>query len=863
MALLAPPDHADEYFNLIELAAIKDEPISKYKQLLQNSDRKLNQAFYEWQNISRLVKTRAWIVEQLILQLWQRNDLNQQQLSLVAVGGFGRGDLQPHSDVDLLILYHEQLPENAVSEFIQDLWDLGLDIGHAVRTVEESVKLAKQDISVVTNLMESRFMQGEHQLYNDMYEQTNDRHMWSGREFFQAKFQEQLNRHKKCGGTAYNLEPNIKEGQGGLRDIQMVTWVAQRHFHVSSMHGLVDVGFLHPKEYIQLQKGMRKLWKIRYALHLLSGRKEDRLLFEYQKKLAQVYSYQDDDESLAVEKLMQAHYRNTMLLEQLNMRLLQLFKENILQNNEDKQVTEINDDFQIINKYLEVISPQVFIKRPAALFEVFYHYQQNPQIHGIRANTLRYISQCLYLIDDSFRQNQLVKDLFIGIFKHKNLVYGQLELMNMLGVLGAYLPVFGRIVGRMQYDLFHMYTVDQHTLFVVRNIRKIFINPDKHPHAYSVAQNIEHPYVLNLAGFFHDIAKGRGGDHAELGAVDVTEFAENFGLPVEHGKLVSWLVKYHLIMSVVAQKQDISDSKVIQQFAQLVGKQSYLDYLYILTIADISGTDPKLWNSFKDTLLQELYTRTSHYLLSEGNEFVVPTKAGAMELLDDKCHNAASDLWRHIPDRFFDDSSPKQIAKISQAIIENNNQTTVCITDLHEDGFEIMLYAQDQTGLIHHVVEVFAEFQINVGNARIYSTNDGNVLDYFHCLGEYSIQSLQALEQSMYEVLKSPQYHEKNRELIVSSRREKLFDQPPELDFSGGRIENETRFEIKCADYAGLLVNITQIFVDLEIDIHAAKIVTFGHRAEDVFWLSHNEMALTEIHKQEIKAAFVALLSEA
>ena len=214
MALLAPPDHADEYFNLIELAAIKDEPISKYKQLLQNSDRKLNQAFYEWQNISRLVKTRAWIVEQLILQLWQRNDLNQQQLSLVAVGGFGRGDLQPHSDVDLLILYHEQLPENAVSEFIQDLWDLGLDIGHAVRTVEESVKLAKQDISVVTNLMESRFMQGEHQLYNDMYEQTNDRHMWSGREFFQAKFQEQLNRHKKCGGTAYNLEPNIKEGQG-------------------------------------------------------------------------------------------------------------------------------------------------------------------------------------------------------------------------------------------------------------------------------------------------------------------------------------------------------------------------------------------------------------------------------------------------------------------------------------------------------------------------------------------------------------------------------------------------------------------------------------------------------------------------
>ncbi len=862
MSLLAPPDHADEYFNLTELAAIKDEPIAQYKLLLQNSDQKLNQAFYEWQNISRLVKTRAWIVEQLILQLWRRNDLNRKQLSLVAVGGFGRGDLQPHSDVDLLILYHDELPESAVSEFVQDLWDLGLDVGHAVRTVEESVILAKQDITVVTNLMESRFMQGEHQLYNDMYEQTNDRHMWSGREFFQAKYQEQLNRHEKCGGTAYNLEPNIKEGQGGLRDIQMITWVAQRHFHVSSMHGLVDVGFLHPKEYIQLQKGMRKLWKIRYALHLLAGRKEDRLLFEYQKRLAQIYSFKDDDESLAVEKLMQAHYRNTMLLEQLNMRLLQLFQEDILQNNEDKQVTEINTDFQIINKYLEVNGPQVFVKRPAALFEVFYHYQQNPQIHGIRANTLRYISQCLYLIDDDFRQNQSIKELFIGVFKHKNLVYGQLELMNMLGVLGAYLPVFGRIVGRMQYDLFHMYTVDQHTLFVVRNIRNIFLKPEKHPHAHSVAQNIEHPYVLNLAGFFHDIAKGRGGDHAELGAVDVIDFAEKFGLPKEHGELVSWLVKYHLIMSVVAQKQDISDQKVIQQFAQLVSNQSHLDYLYILTVADISGTDPKLWNSFKDSLLQELYVRTSQYLLTEVNDCMAQTKVDAMALLDDQHHCEVNDLWQHLPDRFFDDSAPEQIAKISQAITENNNHTTVCITDLHADGFEIMLYGQDQAGLFHHVVELFAEFHINVANARIYSGSNGKVLDCFHCLGEYDVQSLEILELAIYEVLKSPQYHEKNRELVVS-RREKLFDEPPELRFSSGRVEGETRFEIKCADYAGLLVNITQIFVDLEIDIHAAKIVTFGHRAEDVFWLSHNELALTQVHEQEIKAALTTLLSKA
>jgi len=859
MALLAPPDHADEYFDLIELTAIKDQPISEYKQLLLKSDGQLNKDFYQWHNISRLVRTRAWIIEQLVLQLWQRNQLNQYQLTLVAVGGFGRGDLQPHSDVDILILYHQNLPESAISEFIQNLWDLGLDVGQSVRTVEESVKLAGDDITVATNLMESRFMQGEHQLYNDLYAKTNDRHMWSGREFFQAKYQEQLNRHKKCDDTAYNLEPNIKEGQGGLRDIQMVTWVAQRHFHVSSMHGLVDVGFLHPEEYIQLQKGMRKLWKIRYALHLLAGRKEDRLLFEYQKQLAQIFSYEDDEDSLAVEKFMQSYYRNAMQLEQLNMRLLQLFQENILQNQDDKKVTKLNDNFQIVNQYLEVSSPQTFVDHPSALFEVFYHYQQNPQIHGIRANTLRYISQSLYLIDEEFRQNQQIKKLFIGIFKHKNLVFGQLKLMNALGVLGAYLPVFGRVVGRMQYDLFHMYTVDQHTLFVIRNIRHIFLKVQKHPHAHAIAQKISQPYVLNLAGFFHDIAKGRGGDHAELGAMDAKKFAQNFELPDADATLLCWLVKYHLIMSVVAQKQDISDAKVIQDFAQLVGHQNYLNHLYVLTVADISGTDPKLWNSFKGSLLQELYFRTSQYFLSDHGNLVEQAKAGAMDLLDDHNREDVIDLWQHIPDGFFDYSSSEQIAKISQAITENNNQVTVCITDLHQDGFEIMLYGEDETGLFHHVVEVFAEFQINVANARIYSGSNGYVLDCFHCLGDYDEQTLEAIQQAMYEVLNQSQYQEKNRAMVVS-RREKLFTEKPALIFTAGRTGEETRFEIKCTDYAGLLVNITQVFVNLGIDIHAAKIGTFGHRAEDVFWLSQNKQALNVVTQDAIESAVLDLL---
>ncbi|MGJ8664106.1 MAG: [protein-PII] uridylyltransferase [Marinicella sp.] len=862
MALLAPPDHADDYFDLIELASLKGQPIAAYKELLKQSDNKLNQAFYQWRNISRLVKTRAWIVEQLILELWGHNKLHLEQLSLVAVGGFGRGDLQPHSDVDLLILYEQNLPADAVSKFIQDLWDLGLDVGHAVRTVEQSVTLATEDITVATNLMESRFLMGEHQLFNEMYEQTNDRYIWSGRDFFQAKFKEQHNRHEKCGGTAYNLEPNIKEGQGGLRDIQMVTWVAQRHFHVSSMHGLVDVGFLHPEEYIQLQKGMRKLWKIRYALHLLAGRKEDRLLFEYQKDLAKLFSYDDDAESLAVEKFMQSHYRNAMQLEQLNMRLLQLFQENILQNHEDKQENVLNDDFKIINQYLEVNNRQVFINRPAALFEVFHHYQQNPQIYGIRANTLRYISQSIYLIDADFRQNKVVKKLFLDIFKHKNLVFKQLKLMNALGVLGAYLPVFGRIVGRMQYDLFHMYTVDQHTLFVLRNIRKIFMTGDQHPHPHSVAQKITAPYVLNLAGFFHDIAKGRGGDHAELGATEATAFAQSFELPREEGNLLAWLVKYHLIMSVVAQKQDISDPRVIAKFSKIVGKQNYLNHLYVLTVADISGTDPKLWNSYKDSLLQELYVRTSHYLSAEQAETVEQAKNASLEKLENEYHASVSEFWQKIPDRFFIFSSPEQIAQVSQDIIDNSGQATISITDFHDDGFEVMLYGLDKTGLFHHVVEVFAEYHFNVVNARIYTAHNGHVLDYFHCLGEYDQVKIQAFKSTLNKVLNLSNYHEKNRELVVS-RRDKLFNEPPKLKFSIGSNESESRLEIICADYAGLLVNITQIFLNQGIDIHAAKIGTFGHRAEDVFWISQNNKALTPNRQAEIKLALTNLLNEA
>lgn len=862
MALLAPPDHADDYFDVLSLSQPGADPIA-LKAELAEADARLAEHFYQWQNISRLVRTRAWVVEQFILYFWQQAFDPNDAVTLVAVGGFGRGDLQPHSDVDLLILYNDHLPQQAVSEFIQNLWDLGLDIGHAVRTVDESVALASEDVTVATNIMEARFMRGQDVLFSDMVLGCRDDSIWSGKDFFQAKYQEQFQRHQKWGGTAYNLEPNIKEGQGGLRDIQMVTWVAQRHYHVSSMHGLVDVGFLAPDEYIRLQKGQRKLWKIRYALHLLAGRKEDRLLFEYQKPLAKIFGHVDDDDGLAVEKFMQAHYRNAMQLELLNIRLLQLFKENILLGGEAAKTTTLNEDFLIINDYLEAKDSRLFFDKPSAMMDVFLLCQSHKEIKGIRANTLRYLSQSLEVIDDDFRNDPVIKDKFLAIFKHHDLVFTQLSMMNALGILGLYLPVFGQIVGRMQYDLFHMYTVDQHSLFVLRNIRRIIRTDDKHPLAHQVASEFDRPYVLCLAGFFHDIAKGRGGDHAELGAVDAQAFAQTFGINEADGELLSWLVKYHLIMSVVAQKQDISDSHVVDKFAALVGDQRHLDALYVLTVADITGTDPKLWNAYKDSLLSELYQRTLQHLKQvQPQDPIAHTQNMAMQGLQPDEVKSIKDLWNHFPRRFFKENSPEQVVKISRAVLDNQGGNTVFFTEKHPDGFEFFIYGQEHKGLFHHVAKLLTAYPVNIVNARILSSQKQSVMDSFHCLGAYDDAMLTNLQSDLMLMLETQQTPPK----IVSRRtgiNAKYFDLVTEIQCVQGDEKYWTKMEIKCNDRHGLLATITGVFLSHEIDVEGAKISTFGHQVEDVFWLSQDGLALSgDVKKGVIESLMLALSEE-
>ena len=843
--LLAPPDFADDYLDLTVLQQLDPAlHLAEYKKCLRKADTLLFQDFKAGRNITRLVKIRAWVVEQLLLRLW-RHYVNQPDLALVAVGGFGRGDLQLCSDVDLLILHHEDLNEEALSTFIQSLWDIGLDIGHAVRTVDQCEEMARQDVTVATNLLEGRFMIGDPVLYERMHQRIHSDDLWTGRSFFQAKYAEQQLRHKKCGDTAYHLEPNIKEGPGGLRDIHMVTWVAQRHFKVKSMHGLVDVGFLQPDEYISLQKGRRYLWKVRFALHHLAGRKEDRLLFDYQKPMAELFGYVDDEESLGVEKFMQYYYRNAMLLERLNLRLLQLFKENILYTDQPRKLVDLGPHFQAVNNYLEIKSADLFQTTPTVFFELFHLMQAHDWLEGIRADTVRALRQSLYVVNAEMRDNPVIQDQFVDIFKQPRAIFRQLLEMNRLGLLGHYLPVFGQIVGRMQYDLFHMYTVDQHSLFVLRNMRQIMQSSEQHPLAHEIMQGFENPYILYLAALFHDIAKGRGGDHSELGALDAADFASKHRLPQADAELLSWLVRYHLIMSVVAQKQDISDAEVIRKFTDLVGDQRHLDALYILTIADISGTDPKLWNAFKDGLLRGLYQRAKAEMAPQDVDVIEIKKERAKADLEHIPDPIIEDFWKKTDDRFFDHSSAEQINHVIKQAISRPEEASVEITDRHSDGFGIIIYAKDYMGLFSHVVQVFSVHQINVVDARIYSTLDNKALDYFHCLGPYDETTLENLKKELLQALNSQSY-DGSVSPRLSDSRERHFEIEPEIIFSAGRNANETRMELICSDQSGLLADIAEVMVAFNITIHGAKIATFGNRVEDIFWLSLDGNELKE-----------------
>ena len=507
-----------------------DTPLSRIRGAVAEARSDLEERFHGGDAVTALVAARSRFTDDVLGLAWRRFGLDAHPgCALVAVGGYGRGELHPHSDIDLLILTRKAMrggDREKIKGFLAFLWDVGLAVGNSVRTVRECVDEARRDVTVATNLMESRLVQGSAPLLARMQERTGPGRIWSSRRFFEAKMREQRLRHHRFDDTGYNLEPNVKEGPGGLRDVQTVAWVARRHFGTETLGELVDRGFLTADELDALESGRRFLWRVRFALHVLARRAEDRLLFDHQRALAGMLGFEDGGGRLGVEHMMKRYYREVMELSRLNEMLLEHFEEAILHARRRERVKPLNRRFQAVNGYVEVTRKDVFRRYPFALLEVFLLLQQHPELEGVRASTIRLIRANRRRIDDEFRADLRARSLFLEILRQPRGINHELRRMHRYGILGAYLPVFDQVAGQMQYDLFHTYTVDEHSLFVVRNLRMLAdpARHDEHPHCADIFARLPKPELIYVAGLFHDVAKGRGGDHSELGAGLVREF---------------------------------------------------------------------------------------------------------------------------------------------------------------------------------------------------------------------------------------------------------------------------------------------------------------------------------------------------
>ena len=829
-------------------------PLPPFKHCLQAGNAALIGQFNSGTDTTTLIHGRSWLVDQLLARAWARfMGTATEQLALVAVGGYGRSELMPGSDIDLLLL----LPDADDTRYAPDiealltfLWDIGLEVGHSVRTISDCVEQSLADITVVTNLMEARLLAGSAGLFRQMQTATGPEHIWSSRDFFETKCEEQRSRHRRFHDTAYKLEPNIKESPGGLRDIQMIAWVANRHFRTDSLDDLVERGFLTRAEYQTLVDGRDLLWKIRFALHALTGRGEDRLLFDYQRTLAETFGFSDGPSRLGVEAFMKQYYRTIMELSRLNEMLLQLFHEEILHPEGPGEPITLNKRFQARHGFLEVTGKHVFRNYPFALLELFLLLEQHPELRGVRADTIRSVREHRHLIDDKFRNDIRARSLFMEIIRQPRGITHELRRMNVYGILAAYLPAFEHIVGLMQYDLFHVYTVDEHIMFVIRNMRRFTVHEftREFPLCSHIIATLPKPELLYLAGLFHDIAKGRGGDHSKLGGTDAREFCTHHDLSVYDTNLVVWLVNNHLLMSATAQREDISDPVVVNRFARAIPDSVHLDYLYLLTVADIRGTNPELWNSWKDALLKQLYYNTRRALHRgledplQRSEHISQVQQEASELLGGQAEQAAA-LWARLGDDYFLRNAPQQIAHHTR-LLQGETGSIIDIQPLTEQGgTEIFIYTTDVDGLFSRITAVLAQQGLNIVDAGIITTPDNYVLDTFHVLEESGEpvsgeQRYAEIRQALYTEISTTPPRDNWQVSRRVPRQYRHFPIKTHIDFKLDELDQRTVMELITTDRPGLLSRVGRAFTDCKVRLLNAKIATLGSRVEDVYYIT-------------------------
>lgn len=834
----------------------RNDLLARYKARLQAEQAGLRDDYFASSDVAALLLGRRQRVDAMLCDLWHELQLPS-ALALVAVGGYGRGELWPASDIDLLFLLPEVSGDEVlrqIEQLIGLLWDIGLEIGQSARSIAQCLQEAAGDLTVQTALVEARHLAGSRALFDDL--RLAFKNHLDPQAFFHSKRIEQDERYLRFDESPYSLEPNCKESPGGLRDLQTILWIAHAAGYGGSWRDLERRGFVTDRERMGLERRERFLQRLRIELHYLVGRREDRLLFDYQTAVAERLGYADSPTRRASELLMQEYYRTAKTITQLNTVLLQNMGAAIFPPT-PQQPTPINARFQNTHQLLDVTDEDVFNATPSAILEAFLLMQQHSELKGMTARTIRSLWRARTLIDDAFRADPAHKAVFVSLFKAPRGVLHELRRMNQFDILGRYLPNFGEIVGQMQHDLFHVYTVDQHIMRVLRNLRRFSESEFAHEYPYcsQLISNFDGAWVLYVAAVFHDIAKGRGGGHSERGAVDAEEFCVSHGLAAADSELIVWLVRQHLVMSNVAQKKDISDPDVLAEFAGVVKDVRHLTALYLFSVADIRGTSPKVWNTWKGQLLEQLYNQTRRLLLSGGQ---LPETQGIIQERQDEAlrllryfaipEKAHERLWRQLDTVYFLRHSAEEIcwhARILNYRIDSHKPVVKARLAMQGDGIEVMAYTLDQRDLFARIVGFFSRAGFNIMDAKIHTTRHGYALDSFILLDvsgrDQDKDMLAYIEHELSDRLTreaEPEAPSNGR----MSRQVRHFPIQPTVTIQMDEKGVHFVLSVSAADRPGLLYTVAMVIAAHGASLHTAKIATLGERVEDTFLITGGDL---------------------
>ena len=825
---------------------MNESPFATLRERLKSGRAALAAAYLKKPEVFHYLTRHTALVDGVLSELSARVALPA-NFCLAAVGGFGRGELFPGSDVDvLLLLPHEPSADEqaALENWVQACWDVGLEIGHSVRTLENCIAEADADITVETNQLEARFVWGAAGLFDAFKERFMAR--FDAQHFFDGKYAEQQARHARFDDSAYKLEPNLKDSPGGLRDLHTIHWLAQACGISGGWSGLEQAHLLTRHEARRIAQVERTLSALRIRLHLLAQRREDRLAFDYQNELAAQLGLTATAHKPAGEYLMQDYYRAAKLVQRANDILLQSLRVRLMPVTAPPE--PIDADFQVRANLLEARSADLFKRKPDALLRAFILYAQHPTLAGFEPATLRALWRGRTHINAAFRANPVHRALFMTLLRQPRGLTRALRAMHRYGLLGCYIPAFGRIVGQMQHDLFHVYTVDEHILTVLRNVRRLTVPEYAHelPLASRLIAGFEKPELLYVAALFHDIAKGRGGDHSELGRVDALRFCTRHGLDKTDSELVVWLVGMHLVMSRTSQKEDISDPEVITAFAAKVGNSRRLTALYLLTVADIRGTSPHVWNAWKGKLLEDLYKAAEAQLASgeeAGSDGATRQEAARVNLaLYGLPNHAADALWQHLDARYFARFEALDMAWQARMLWQRTNSPDAIVRARLSpagEGIQVLVYTPSRPDLFARICGFFARIQYTILEAKIHTTQHGYALDSFQVMDL-------ANRGIHYRDFLSFVEHELARDLDPArpmqptprgrlSRHQRHHPYPTTVQLEADAPGHGYRLSITCADRGGLLFAVAEVLMRHKVSVYAAKIDTLGERVEDSF----------------------------